>query len=145
MRFRVEVSREGKALLFALISPFLGLVGLALNSPFLMVLAIILFAAGILSLWLMQPGCGGRMNWHETKDGDIHIGICDSCDRWQIYIRESPVAMGRGFKEFQHAMERAIQTNATYLPHLSAQLREVLKHFEEASAPEGGFELERDG
>lgn len=143
---RIEVSREGKVLLLIPAGCVLLFAGSALESPGLVVAGLVLFGAAMLCLWVMHPECMGNVRWHSTEDGEIHIGICNSCDRWQIYIREQPVAFGRGFKEFEAAMERAIQTNQSYLPHLSARLREVLDNIAEPEQKaEEGLELERDG
>ena len=142
---RVELTREGEIFLVMVIGITLAIIGAGFNLPGVLVAGLILWGAAVLCKWFMRPHCQGMVQWHGTEDGEIHIGICNSCDRWQIYIRDTPVALGRGFEEFEAAMERAIQTNQAYLPHLSARLREVLDSLEKPPAPEEGFGLERDG
>lgn len=132
----VEVSREGQVALVLGAGVALSFAGAALGIPFVLVVGLILFGAGMLTSWIMRPTCEGETNWHKTEDGEIAIGTCNSCDRWYIYIRSEPVAFGRGFAQFQRAMEQAIQTNQSYLPHLSAQLRKVLDGLEKPAPSE---------
>lgn len=131
----------------------LGIIGILLNSEFLLLVGIIASGGGLIAYWLlrslMDGGCDGEMQWRGDDELEVYVGTCSECDRWSIRVRGHNVATGRGYDAFHDAAEAVARTYEGHVPAIANRFRMLIADIEEdepedTPPPEEGFATERE-
>lgn len=122
-----------------------GLIASSLVLSFFGLVFMLALAVAIWAIW-SSGGCDGHVKWRSTESGEVFIGVCNRCARWQINVRGSGVARGEGLKKFLVAAEEVALRYDRVVPQISGELRAVAAQLDggEDASPAEGFQTERE-
>lgn len=126
----------------------LSIVGVIFNDGLLIFAGGVLSVAVLISVWAMldtEKKCGGTWSWRGDDETEVYVGVCGSCNRWQIRVRGTVVARGRGWKKFEESAEDIAKNYESSVPAIANEFRRLLARLEDdPPQPEEGFSTEAE-